>query len=129
MFDNENILGPFEAQSGLRLLAINNDALYLIELGFGSLIKYSINLQLPLFFIGHFEKLKSTNIQELLKSYKYKKIKIDTNLKVKIERSKFWKHKIHIKRGDIDVKWNILDREAVKYYEIILSDRLYSNTT
>jgi len=127
MFNKENILGPFEAKGGLRLLAIDDESVYLIQLNLIALIKYSINIQLPLLFISHFEKLKSATIKELIEKYKHQKLTIDTNLKVKIERSKLWKHKIYIRKGQVDLKWNILDREAIKYYEFILSNSLHES--
>lgn len=120
----EKIIGPFETNERLGLLAITDNYLYLIKLNSSATFKYSISQQIPFLYSNYFDKLISKPLDDIITLFDSDKLRIDEKLKVKIEKSKLWKHSIRINSGQLDVKWNILERGLVDEYEKLLSKKL-----
>ena len=123
--EKENIIGPFEVSPSagfvsLSLLGVSNDYLYCIRLNLASLIKYSISMQIPFLYTAHIYNLTQKTVKELGLTYKIEKIRVDEHFSFKVERSSLWRHKIIIKNKQFDLKFSILNREAVDSYEELL---------
>ena len=122
---SENIIGPFEVSPSagfvsLSLLGVSNDYIYCIRLNLASLIKYSISIQIPFLYTGHIYSLTQKSIKELGLTYKIEKIRVDESFGFKVERSSLWRHQILVKNKQFDLKFNVLNREAVDSYEELL---------
>ena len=102
-------------------MGVTEEYLYHIRLNLASQFKYSLSLQVPFLYVTHIYNLTQKPISELALKYTVSRIKVDDNLVFNVERSKFLRHKIHVKNKKTKLTFHVLERGMVDEYENILS--------
>jgi hypothetical protein len=123
----ELIIGPFVRNNRLELIGIDDTNLYLIKTNWLTYLKYSVNIQIPL-FSQTIDKLLSKSISELKENYKIEQIDFADLNRINVIKSRIWRNHILIQYGENEVKFEILERGKTGEYEEIIN-KLNENLT